>query len=206
MPKIIDHDKRKEEILYMALQVFSREGYKDSNLSLIAHECGISRPTIYQYFRDKEEIYYYAVKLFTGKMFIRYAEIAWDDSKTVVNRLKRICRDIIETAAKNRDALTSLVDVMIQLKKEGRDFSDIIMRRTAKLIILFKRLLSIGVHSNMLIKHSVNEVSTHLLHLLESFCFQMAFLESYDPEASIKLINIYIESLKAGRIVKVKKS
>jgi len=29
MPKIIDHDKRKEEILYTALEVFSREGYKE---------------------------------------------------------------------------------------------------------------------------------------------------------------------------------
>ncbi len=196
MPKIIDHGKRKEEILYTALKVFSREGYKDANLSLIAQKCGISRPTIYQYFHDKEEIYHYAVKLFTGKLFVQYAEMAWDESNTVVDRLKRICLDIIETAAKNRDALTSLVDVMIQMKKEGKDFSDIIMRRTAKLIILFKRLLSLGIHNGELRAHSVREISSHLLHLLESFCFQMAFLDSYDIHAYFNLINIYIDSLK----------
>ncbi|MCF7943831.1 MAG: TetR/AcrR family transcriptional regulator [Spirochaetia bacterium] len=196
MPKIIDHDKRKEEILYTALEVFSREGYKDANLSLIAQECDISRPTIYQYFHDKEEIYYYAVKLFTGKMFIRYAEIAWDESRGVLERLQAICSDIIMTAAKNRDALTSLLYVMIQLKKEGKDFSDIIMRRTAKLIILFKRLLRSGLQSGEMAVISINEVSDHLLHLLESFCFQIAFLDRYDPQASIKLVNIYFNSLK----------
>jgi AcrR family transcriptional regulator len=68
MPKKIDHEERKEKILQTALKVFAREGYRDSNLSLIATECGISRPTIYQYFKDKEQIYYYAVKLVTGRM------------------------------------------------------------------------------------------------------------------------------------------
>ena len=66
MPKKLDHELRKEENLQTALKVFAREGYRDSNLSLIATECGISRPTIYQYFKDKEEIYYYAVKLVPG--------------------------------------------------------------------------------------------------------------------------------------------
>ena len=68
MPKKIDHEKRKEKILQTALKVFAREGYKDANLSLIATECGISRPTIYQYFKNKEQIYYFAVKLVTGRM------------------------------------------------------------------------------------------------------------------------------------------
>lgn len=198
MPKIIDHEKRKEEILYTALQVFSEQGYKDVNLSLIAQQCGISRPTIYQYFHDKEEIYYYAVKLFTGKMFVRYADIAWDDSRSVVDRLEAICEDIIATAVRNRDGLTSLLDIMIQLKKEGRDFSDIIMKRTAKLIILFKRLLRAGLQSGELGGYTVNEVSDHLLQLLESFCFQIAFLDHYDPRSSIKLVRIFIESLEKG--------
>lgn len=196
MPKIIDHDRRKEEILKTALSVFSKVGYKDANLSLIAHECGISRPTIYQYFHDKEEIYYYAVKLVTGSMFRRYADIAWDNTRTVVDRLHTICVDIITTASENRGALTSLVDVMIQLKKEDRDFSDIIMRRTAKLTILFRRMLRHGIEIGELRRISDRQVSEHLMLLLESFCFQMAFLDSYDPDSSVDLVYIYIDSLK----------
>ena len=38
MPKKIDHEERKEKILHTALKVFAREGYRDSNLSLIATE------------------------------------------------------------------------------------------------------------------------------------------------------------------------
>lgn len=196
MPKIIDHDKRKEEILTTALAVFAKEGYKDSNLSLIAQECGISRPTIYQYFHDKEEIYYYAVKLVTGNMFRQYADIAWSSEGSICEKLKGICSDIIRTGYEHQQSLMALVDVMILLRKEGKKFTDVIMKRTVKLNILFKRLLRLGIERGELRALSVNDVTGHLMTLLEAFCFQIAFLDSYHPDSSIELLDIYIESLR----------
>ena len=80
MPKKIEHEERKITILKKALEIFARDGYRDSNLSTIAQECGLSRPTLYQYFKDKKEIYYYAVKLVTGKRCEEYSQMGWDDS------------------------------------------------------------------------------------------------------------------------------
>ena len=92
MPKKIDHEERKVKILKTALDVFAKEGYRDSNLSLIAEQCGLSRPTLYQYFKDKDEIYYYAVKLVTGRMFLRYGQMAWDEKLGgCVDRIEAIC-------------------------------------------------------------------------------------------------------------------
>ena len=102
MPKKIDHEERKVRILKTALDVFAREGYRDSNLSLIAEQCGLSRPTIYQYFKDKNEIFYYAVKLVTGRMFTRYATVAWDEScGDTIQRIEWICNDVIDEAVRN---------------------------------------------------------------------------------------------------------
>ena len=196
MPKIIDHEERKDEILTTALKVFAREGYKDSNLSLIAQECGISRPTIYQYFHDKEEIYYYAVKLVTGEMFRKYADIAWNSAGSISEKLKAICTDIITMGYRNQKSLTALVDVMILLRKEGKNFTDVILKRTAKLNILLKRLLRLGIESGELKPLSVNDVTGHLMTLLEAFCFQIAFLDSYNPKASIELLTLFVDSLK----------
>ncbi|MEA4861529.1 MAG: TetR/AcrR family transcriptional regulator [Sphaerochaeta sp.] len=193
MPKKIDHELRKEKILQTALKVFAREGYRDSNLSLIATECGISRPTIYQYFKDKEEIYYYAVKLVTGRMFNKYASFAWSTDQDYVCRITTICLDIMQTANEHDGELTSLVDVMLQMKKEGRDFNEIVLRRTAKLTILFKRLLRMGVKAGDIIECDVNKVADHLLLLLESSCFQVAFLDTFDMKLSQQLVSTYLE-------------
>jgi AcrR family transcriptional regulator len=196
MPKKIDHEERKEKILQTALKVFAREGYRDSNLSLIATECGISRPTIYQYFKDKEQIYYYAVKLVTGRMFTKYADYAWNTPDDILKRITNICDDIIDISSQHRGELTALMDVMLQLKKEGLDFSDIILRRTAKLHILFKRLLRLGISNGDLVDCNIGKVTQHLVILLESFCFQLAFLDSFDREGSKELVANYLELLR----------
>ena len=196
MPKKIDHQKRKEKILHTALAVFAREGYKDTNLSVIAQECGVSRPTIYQYFKDKEDIYHYAVKLVTGRMFTKYVQYAWNTEDPILLRIQNICSDIIDTAGKHRGELISLMDVMIQLKKEGLDFSDIILRRTAKLHILFKRLLRLGINKRQIVECDINKVTQHLVILLESFSFQLSFLDSFDVEGSKQLITNYLESIR----------
>lgn len=196
MPKKIDHEERKEKILQTALKVFAREGYRDSNLSLIAIECGISRPTIYQYFKDKEQIYYYAVKLVTGRMFTKYADYAWTTTDGIILRILNICNDIIDISTQHRGELTSLMDVMLQLKKEGTDFSDIILRRTAKLHILFKRLLRLGISTGEVVQCDITRITQHLVILLESFCFQLAFLDSFDVTGSKELVNNYLELIR----------
>lgn len=200
MPKKIDHEQRKEKILQTALKVFAREGYRDSNLSLIATECGISRPTIYQYFKDKEEIYYYAVKLVTGRMFNKYATFAWSTDQNYIVRITNICLDIMQTASEHDGELTSLVDVMLQMKKEGRDFNEIILRRTAKLTILFKRLLRMGIKAGDIISCDVNRLADHLLLLLESSCFQVAFLDTFDMQHSKHLVSTYLAFYSAKAV------
>ncbi len=195
MPKIIDHNKRKGEILFQALQVFAQHGYMDTNLSMIAKACMISRPTIYQYFHDKEEIFRFAVKKVTGEMFTKYVSIAFQLDRPVAQRLKEICSDIVTQGYENRDKLTALADVMVQRKRQGGDFSDIIMKRTVKLNILFKRMLRYGIDGGEFREIPINEVSTQLFTLLESMAFQMALMDQFDPKSSINLVNIFIDHL-----------
>ncbi len=195
MPKIIDHDKRKSEILVHALKVFANNGYADTSLSMIAKDCGLSRPTLYQYFRDKEEVFRFAVKKVTGEMFTKYVAIAFRMDQPVSLRLKEICADIIMKGYANREVLTALADVMVQRKREGGDFSDIIMRRTVKLNILFKRMLRYGIDGGEFRNFSVDDVSAQLFTLLESTAFQMALLDNFDPRSSIRLIYLFIDNL-----------
>ena len=198
MPKKIDHEERKVKILKTALDVFAKEGYRDSNLSLIAEQCGLSRPTLYQYFKDKDEIYYYAVKLVTGRMFLRYGQMAWDEKLgCCVDRIEAICNDIIDVALNNEAALQSLMDVMLQSKRDHVDFSTIIMKRTVKLTILFKRLLNAGIKAGEIIQCDINKVSNHIFTLLEAFCFQIAFLGNFSADESKDFVATYLGAYRA---------
>ena len=50
-------DRRPDEILDAALRVFARCGLHKTNLDEVAKEAGISKGTIYLYFKDKEELF-----------------------------------------------------------------------------------------------------------------------------------------------------
>ena len=197
MPKKIDHEERKEKILRTALDVFSKEGYHDSNLSLIAEETGISRPTIYQYFHDKDEIYYYAVKLVTGRLFAKYSAIAWaPEGGDEIDRMRAILFDIINEAVKNEGALMNLMTVMLDAKKDGVDFADVIHHRTAKLSILFRRLVRQGITNGTISPVDIDTAADSIFDIAESICFQVAFFRSFDRTGAESIASGYLESLR----------
>lgn len=200
MPKKIDHEERKERILKTALKVFADVGYRDSNLSMIAERCNISRPTIYQYFKDKDQIYYYAVKLVTGRLFIELSDMAFDSRLgDEIDRIIAICTKIVDYAITAEAELTRLMEVMLHEKEFNNDFSQIIYKRTAKLSILFKRLLSYGIKNGKIITScSVDMVSKHIFSLMESFCFQIAFFKNFDRTDSLDFLRSYLLFFKVS--------
>jgi TetR/AcrR family transcriptional regulator len=52
-----EKDRRIQSILTAAKKVFFSKGYQKSTMDEIAFEAEISKPTIYQYFRTKDELY-----------------------------------------------------------------------------------------------------------------------------------------------------
>lgn len=50
-------DERKLQILQCAKKLFSKNGYYETQISDIVDEAGIARGTIYQYFKNKDEIF-----------------------------------------------------------------------------------------------------------------------------------------------------
>ncbi|NRY61538.1 TetR/AcrR family transcriptional regulator [Clostridium beijerinckii] len=51
------YNKRRSEILKIALSLLSRNGYSDTSMNQIALECGYSKAILYQYFKSKEELF-----------------------------------------------------------------------------------------------------------------------------------------------------
>lgn len=198
MPKKVDKKERKELILSTALRIFAREGYREANLSLIAEESGISRPTVYQYFNDKNDIFYYAVKLVTGNMFKKYSDIAWKEGpKDEIERIMLIVEDVLMYASSNDSTISNLMEFMLSEKKRGVDFAAIIDRRTAKLVILIKRLLRQGIDEGRILKCNVQEVAKNIFNLIESCCFQVGFFKTFDKKTALSLIESYLNFLRA---------
>src|SRR5688500_17625286 len=56
MPKIVDHDERRREVLSAATAVIVRDGIDAATSRAIAKEAGYSNGVLAHYFADKDEI------------------------------------------------------------------------------------------------------------------------------------------------------
>ena len=56
MPKLVDHDEYRKELLGKCFSIFSRKGFSGVTMREIAAEIGVSTGTLYHYFPTKESI------------------------------------------------------------------------------------------------------------------------------------------------------
>jgi len=63
MPKLVDHDLRREEVAEAAWRVIGRDGIEGATLREIAREAGFTTGVIQHYFRDRDELLAFAARL-----------------------------------------------------------------------------------------------------------------------------------------------
>ena len=134
--KTVNHKERRREIRAISLKLFARNGFDDVNLGMIAEACGISRPLLYTYFKDKRQIFNEAIDEATGVIGVRYREIVRSRLPADA-KLRQICIDVFALLFDNRDFLCVIVDFLCAVRRGGKIPVDRILRHTMG----FKRIL-----------------------------------------------------------------
>ena len=57
MPKLVDHEKYRKELLWKSFDLFASKGYASVTMREIAKEISVSTGTLYHYFPNKETIF-----------------------------------------------------------------------------------------------------------------------------------------------------
>lgn len=87
MPRAIDVEERRDQILRAAVAVFSERGYTNATISDIANEAGIAHGTIYLYFPNKAAIFQSLVAWFVDRLIV---DINGPDSAETQRRIAEI--------------------------------------------------------------------------------------------------------------------
>jgi AcrR family transcriptional regulator len=91
-------DVQRERILQVATRLFAAQGYANTTLAQVARELGVTKPFVYYYFRDKQEIFETlswrpAVECFTSLDFAEHDPRR--ASEKVMDGLERLIRATI---------------------------------------------------------------------------------------------------------------
>lgn len=175
-----------------ALQVFAQRGYKETNLTLIAQECSLSRTTVYQYFSSVENVLLFSVKTVTDALFEKYNSPSWQGESTPFELVERICADVLDEIDLHSDEITNFI---LGMRDMGIDLRVAVRRRTAKLNLFLSRLLRSAQGCAQVRKCSVHDCVTKLFIFIESYCFHLVFFEE-QTTALRELMENYLSSLK----------
>lgn len=195
MAIVVEHEKRRAEILERALDVFTEEGYEDATFQKIADRCGITRTTLYLYFKNKREIFVWSIKQLTGGVEQSLRSVIEDDSASYAQRLESFMHMIIDRCTDNRRLFNVVLTYLLSAQKSGKDPESRVKRRTIRLRHLLSQLLIAGKKAGEFRDFNVKNANELLYSLIESTIYRIAILDRSETGEMKEAISLVVQGL-----------
>jgi AcrR family transcriptional regulator len=200
MSIVVEHDKRRRQILRKALKVFMDEGYEDATFQKIADKCKITRTTLYLYFRNRQEIFNFSIKQFMGEVEQDILGVKEDCSLSSPAKIKKTLLLILSRLEENRPLLSVIFDYL--LLKSGKTNSaatayERVRRRTIRLRHILSTMIIEGIKKGELRKIDVGAVNDLLYGLLESAIFRLTVLNRESTAELKEAIKLAVSGFEA---------
>jgi len=191
MSIVVEHEKRRREILGKALDVFMEEGFEDVTFQKIADRCGITRTTLYIYFKNKRDIFNFSIKQLLTELENDITKTGKENGHSHTDKLIRVMDVIIERLEENNRLLSVVLNYLIYIAKSDFDPAYRVRRRTLRLRHILSTLLIEGIKAGEFSKSiNVKDANELLYSFLEASVFRLVVLRNSQVEeikAAMKL-------------------
>lgn len=119
-----DASSRRDEILAAALELLADEGYAGASLRKLATRLGIAQPSLYHYFRTKEDLVEQVLAKYAGEMFAALRP------EHIPAQLEDVPRAVVNTVIRvyERPSHASFVRVAISVSRTHQRFGTLMRR------------------------------------------------------------------------------
>jgi AcrR family transcriptional regulator len=197
MAIIVEHEKRRRAILEKALDVFVDEGFEDATFQKIADRCGVTRTTLYLYFKNKKEIFNYSIKQFLMEVEGDIVKVRSDTGMSAADRIIRVLCDIIDRLEKSRRLLVVVLDYLLYLSKGDTDPDYRVRRRTLRLRHILATMVIDGIRAGELVPVNIKAADDLLYGLIESAIFRLAVLKRDSVDDLKQAVALTVQRLAA---------
>ena len=193
-----EYQMRREEILKAAEQIFAKNGFHNSTVAEIAKESEFAIGTLYQFFTNKEELYY--------TMMIEKFDLLYQTLQNEVGKNSGC-----------REKLNGVVGVILSFIEQHSDFfkiftwelnvlnsnmnnqlQDQLISKHFAYIKLISDVITEGVKEGLLKEGHADDLSTALVGMMNIFAFNWIYNQ---PEISLKtkaptIVNIFLNGAR----------
>jgi TetR/AcrR family fatty acid metabolism transcriptional regulator len=173
---------RRESIIQAAIEVFSKKGFQAAGISEIAQKASVADGTIYQYFKNKEDLFF-SIPIEKTNEFRSKIELHLEGISGALNKLRkfvwyflyffktnpeygrllmlemRVSKSFVKTKTYDflKQSVSSVLDIIAEGQKEG------VIRKDADIYLLRHLILGILEHmvSRWLLKEGKYDLLEH---------------------------------------------
>lgn len=196
MPKIVDYEEKKQEIIKKAKEVFAKKGYYNTSLSDISKSCGMGRTTMYQYFENKDEIFSCTILKTLTDIQRKVDSVVEDDNLTFIEKLKSLIFELSSEYEHNY-VFVLLAEIWIIIKRGNNEIQKTIHDNEEKLKLSIKSLLLGGIEAKAIKPIDSDGMADIIYTFIESIILQNEDSDEEDIKSRIDSVNVLIEGLKA---------
>jgi AcrR family transcriptional regulator len=174
---VVEHEKRRQEILKKALDVFIDEGFENATFQKIADRCGITRTTLYIYFKNKKEIFNYSIKDLLQTVEQDLLRVKKDRDLGSIEKLTKVIILIFDRLEENPELLSVILNYLLYLSKSDSDPDYRVRRRTIRVRHILASMLIEGIRAGEIKPVDVHTMDDLLYGLIETAIFRLTVLK-----------------------------
>ena len=192
---VIDHNARKSTIIQKSIQLFAEQGYNGVTFQKIADSCGIARTTLYKYFKNKREIFNYAIWDVSNILIEKYDYILQQDLPATT-KLTTIMDAVLELLFSQRVMFTVILDYILAAQRAGHNLEKNITSHTIALRRIVQRLIVGGMRTGELRKINAALATDLVYAQMETAILRLTISHNADLKQLTLMMHETIENLK----------
>lgn len=193
MPKIVNYGARRQEIMKQAILVFAKYGYHNTNLGLISEKCGMGRTTLYQYFKNKDEIFYYTIESVLKDINTQIDKIAMNEECSFVEKLKKTIHQL--TDEEYNFVFLLLLEIWLILKRKKNKILENLRGEIDKVKIKIEELIIKAIEAEEIISIDSKSLASTIYNFIETFTLNRTDCK-FNKEARTESLNLLIDGLR----------
>lgn len=180
--------EKKEKIIESGFELICEKGYYNTNTAEIAKNAGVSTGIIYQYFKDKHDIFIEALKKFADNIFYPMLDIPLKSFDK--NNLNEIVRKMIDNFIQNHKLSQSAHEEIMAMAHSDKDVAFYFHKREIEMTEkIYDLLVKNGFDSKNLMEKS------HItIGLIDNLCHEIVYHKHNELDYDV-MTNICIETI-----------
>ena len=180
--------EKKEKIIKSGFELICEKGYYNTNTAEIAKKAGVSTGIVYQYFKDKHDIFISGLEKYGDTIFYPIPDINENDFKE--KSFSEILRNIIQTFISDHKLSESAHEEITSMVHSDKDVAYYFYKREMELTIkLFNILKENGFKTDNLLE------KVHIIiGMIDNLCHEVVYHKHKDLNYDV-MIDLVIENI-----------